>query len=283
MGAALLQAPEAAFDLKESDFRLIAEIVHAKAGIVVRSHKQAMVRGRLMRRVRELGLPSIDAYCALLRGPGLEGELSGLLNALTTNHTAFFREAHHFDHLAETALPFAMPHGAGQGGRVRIWCSAASTGEEPYTIAGVVNGFVRGRPPADLRILATDIDSEVLARAEQGAYPAGALAALKPAQQALLPVEPAGAGQIMMPPSLKRLLTFRRLNIIETWPFSGPFQIIFCRNMLIYFDQPTKTGIIDRFAQMLSPGGYLYLGHSEALTQAHPLLEPCGRTIYRKR
>jgi chemotaxis protein methyltransferase CheR len=283
MGALPLAAPEAAFDLKESDFRLIAEIVHGKAGIVVRAHKQAMVRGRLMRRVRELGLPSIDAYCALLRGPGLDDELPGLLNALTTNHTAFFREAHHFDHLAQTALPWAMPQGGAAGRRVRLWCSAASTGEEPYTIAGVVNAYVKGRDVGDLRILATDIDSDVLARAEAGLYPAAAVAALRPDQQALLKAESAGGGQAEMPAALKRLLTFRQLNIIESWPFAGPFQMIFCRNMLIYFDQPTKTNVIDRFAQMLVPGGYLYLGHSEALTQNHPLLEPCGRTIYRRR
>ena len=284
MSAHAFAQPQADLELTKDDFRLVANVVYREAGIVVREHKEAMVRGRLMRRCRELGLASISEYCALLRTPALERELPGLLNALTTNHTAFYREAHHFEHLAATALPSLMPDGPDRAGRFRIWCAASSTGEEPYTIAATVHAFVKGATPRDLRMLATDIDTDVLDRAERGVYPAQSVEVLAPALKAALLLEPtATPGQVQVSEKLRRMVAFKRLNIIENWPMSGPFEIIFCRNMLIYFDQPTKAGIIKRFISLLRPGGFLYLGHSEALPQAFPELVPCGRTIYQRR
>jgi chemotaxis protein methyltransferase CheR len=284
MSAALRAAApaDAAFDLTDADFRMIAEIAHRSAGIVVREHKKAMIRGRLMRRVRDLGLPSVSAYCQLLRGPELESEMNGLLNALTTNHTAFWREAHHFEHMEATALPDLAPCGLASAARFRIWCAAASSGEEPYTIAATVNAALRGAAFRDLRILATDIDSQVLDRARAAVYPATALEGLPAEARKRLELEPAAGGSFRIGQRLRELVALRRLNIIGEWPFGGPFQIIFCRNMLIYFDQPTKHSIIERMSAMLVPGGYLYLGHSEALPHAIEGLRPCGRTIYRK-
>lgn len=269
--------------LAPDDFSMIIALAHSSAGLVVHAHKEAMVRGRLSRRARDLGLASVGDYCAILRSPRLDQELPHLLNALTTNHTSFFRESHHFEHLAEVALPTLMPRGVQEASRFRVWCSAASSGEEPYTIAATIKGFAGGRPLRDLRILATDIDSEVLKRAEAAVYPATTVEDLSAAQKQSLMLSPAGApSSFQIGDELRRMLTFRRLNIIEDWPFKGPFEIIFCRNMLIYFDQETKKRIVERFVSILRPGGYLYLGHSEALPYAFAQLEPCGRTVYRR-
>lgn len=269
--------------LAPDDFRMIIALAHRSAGLVVHAHKEAMVRGRLSRRARDLGLASVGEYCAILRSPELDGELPHLLNALTTNHTSFYREAHHFEHLGQVALPSLMPNGPQDARRFRIWCAAASSGEEPFTIAATVHGFAQGRPFNDLRILATDIDSEVLKRAEAAVYPASTLEELSPAQKQTFLLRQAGsAGSFQIGEELRRMLAFRRLNIIEEWPFKGPFDIIFCRNMLIYFDQETKKRLVERFVAMLRPGGFLYLGHSEALPFAFAQLEPCGRTVYRR-
>lgn len=269
-------------DLSKDDFKLIIDIAHREAGLVVHAHKEAMVRGRLTRRARELGLESVAAYCALLRSSGMRDELPGLLNALTTNHTAFYREAHHFTHLQQVALPALMPGGAQGSGRIRIWCSAASSGEEPYTIAATVNAFANGKPYRDLRILATDIDTEVLRRAEAAQYSGTSVNDLSQPQKTALMMQTDASGVATIGDPLRRLLTFRRLNIIEEWPMKGLFDVIFCRNMLIYFDQQTKKTIIERFISLMKPGAFLYLGHSEALPQSFDKLESCGRTVYRR-
>jgi chemotaxis protein methyltransferase CheR len=265
-------------DLSESDFRFVADVIRREAGIVVREHKQAMVRGRLVRRARELGLASVTDYCQRIRGPELANELPGLLNALTTNHTAFYREEHHFAHLEREALPRLMDR-QGRRERLRVWCAAASSGEEPYTIAATVKAFFATEPHPDCLILATDIDSDVLAAAERGHYAEAGLAKLPAAQRDRLHLSPENGG-FRVGPALRAMIRFRQLNILHDWPFRGPFQIIFCRNMLIYFDQPTKSAIISRMVEMLIPGGYLYLGHSEALPGAVKGLQACGRSTY---
>jgi len=268
-------------DFSEEDFRMVADLVRREAGIVVLDHKLAMVRGRLVRRARELGLASLHDYCTKLRAPGRDNELPGLLNALTTNHTAFYREAHHFEHLEHEALPALLGDEA-SAGRLRIWCAAASTGEEPVTIAATLKAATIGRPHPDCLILATDLDSEVLATASEGVYPEETVAKLDERQRERLRFAPAGYGRVRVDRSLTDMIRYRRMNILHEWPFSGLFQIIFCRNMLIYFDQPTKTRVIRRLAAKLAPGGYLYLGHSEAFAGAVGDLRLCGRTTYRR-
>jgi chemotaxis protein methyltransferase CheR len=278
--SALPAHADSSSELAEPDFRLIAAIIHREAGIVVREHKHAMVRGRLVRRARELGLPSVESYVARLRGPALADELPGLLNALTTNHTSFYREAHHFEHLEEVAVP-ALATGDGAR-RLRIWCAAASSGEEPYTIAGTLLAAMPGGRHPDCLILATDIDSNVLDDAARGAYTAAAIARLTERQRQRLRLSTTPDGSVAVGPELMAMVRFRQLNILHDWPFQGPFHAIFCRNMLIYFDQETKTGVITRMRDMLTPGGFLYLGHSEALPAAVPGLQPVGRTVYRR-
>jgi chemotaxis protein methyltransferase CheR len=279
--SAALGLDPAGFDLNltAEDLAFVAEVAYREAGIVIRPHKQAMARGRLARRARSLGVHSIADYCDLLRGPQAKSEIPFLINALTTNHTSFFRERHHFDHLRTEVLPPLLDSGAR---RIRIWSSASSTGEEPYCIAAIVNHAVPNRPGLDLKILATDLDTDVLARAEAGRYPQDSLQRMPADLGPLLRAE-TGAGELRMPQQLKRWLTFRQLNLIEPWPFSGQFDVIFCRNVLIYFDAPTKADVVDRMTEVLKPGGWLYLGHSESLSQPHPALELAGRTTYRRR
>ncbi len=265
--------------LTQDDLKFVAQVIYEQAGIVIREHKEAMARGRLQRRVKALGLNSISEYCAFLKRPEANGEIGELINALTTNHTSFFRERHHFDHLRSHALPHLL--NSARRSRIRIWCSACSSGEEPYSIAAIVRDVLRERSTLDLKILATDIDTDILARAQAGVYALDTLERLPADLKPLLRHE-VTRGEAVINPTLKQLITFNRLNLIESWPMKGPFDVIFCRNVFIYFDTQTKAAILDRFVDLLTPGGWLYLGHSESLSQPHPKLRLIGRTIYEK-
>lgn len=277
-----LAADGSDYALSDKDFELIAGIARDQAGIVIRAHKSAMIRGRLMRRLRALQLRSVAEYCDLLRSGDGHKELPSLLNVLTTNHTAFFRERHHLDHLRSDALPETYSRALKHNSRVRIWSSASSTGEEPYSIAAMVHA---SQPPKalDMRILATDIDTDVLDRAERGEYAREVVERAPADLKPLLMCEPAGQDSVRIGAVLKRYLTFKQLNLVIEWPMKGPFDVIFCRNVMIYFDAPTKKSIVDRAADLLRPGGWLYLGHSESLSPPHPAFELIGRTIYRRR
>ncbi len=269
--------------LSRDDMALVAKLVYEHAGIVIREHKEAMARGRLARRVKVLGLGSIAEYCAYLRTPAAADEIPELINAVTTNHTAFFRERHHFDHLRKDVLPRLIQERAGRRGRIRIWSAACSSGEEPYSIAAISRDVIGHRSDLDFRILATDIDTDILDRAAAGQYPAEQFDRLPADLRPLLRLEGQSArGEARIAEDLKRLIAFKRLNLIERWPMKGPFDVIFCRNVFIYFDTPTKAAILDRYVALLQPGGFLYLGHSESLPQPHPQLRLIGRTIYER-
>lgn len=269
--------------LSRDDMALVAKLVYEHAGIVIREHKEAMARGRLARRVKVLGLGSIAEYCAYLRTPAAADEIPELINAVTTNHTAFFRERHHFDHLRKDVLPRLIQERAGRRGRIRIWSAACSSGEEPYSIAATSRDVIGHRSDLDFKILATDIDTDILDRAAAGQYPAEQFDRLPADLRPLLRLEGQSArGEARIAEDLKRLIAFKRLNLIERWPMKGPFDVIFCRNVFIYFDTPTKAAILDRYVALLQPGGFLYLGHSESLPQPHPQLRLIGRTIYER-
>ncbi|MBA4223063.1 MAG: chemotaxis protein CheR [Methylobacterium sp.] len=262
---------------------LVAKLVYEHAGIVIREHKEAMARGRLARRVKVLGLGSIAEYCAYLRTPAAVDEIPELINAVTTNHTAFFRERHHFDHLRKDVLPRLIQERAGRRGRIRIWSAACSSGEEPYSAAAISRDVIGHRSDLDFKILATDIDTDILDRAAAGQYPAEQFDRLPADLRPLLRLEgQSSRGEARIAEDLKRLIAFKRLNLIERWPMKGPFDVIFCRNVFIYFDTPTKAAILDRYVALLQPGGFLYLGHSESLPQPHPQLRLIGRTIYER-
>jgi chemotaxis protein methyltransferase CheR len=264
----------------DAELRFIAEVVRAHSGIVIRENKSAMLRGRLLRRMAALGLATLRDYAALLKSPHMARELPALLNAVTTNHTAFFRERHHFDQLAE-ALPAML---AGPSRRLRLWSAACSSGEEAYSMAGVLVRAMGTQRSHDARILATDIDTDILRRAAAAEYTTDVLARAPADLRPLLQERPGSrAGHSLMGQALLERLRFEPLNLLEPWPFSGRFDVIFCRNVMIYFDQPTKHRLVTRFVEALQPGGLLFIGHSESLGSNYPELQLVGRTAYRRR
>ncbi len=268
--------------LADAEFEFIRHVIAENAGIVLGPNKRHLVQGRLGKRLRELGLPSYEAYCDHVRDSGPE-ELVGLINALTTNVTAFFRENHHFEALASYMLPEAMQRNQ-QSRRLRIWSAGCSSGEEPYCLAMVATEAVPASLRWDVKILATDIDSEMVATAQRGIYPMDRLSAVS--QERLHRNFRRGtgenAGSARVNPDLARLISFRPLNLLQPWPMRGPFDVIFCRNVMIYFDQPTRERIVARFSELLADDGYLCLGHSESIHAVGGPFRLVGKTIYRK-
>ena len=265
------------FEFTAADFERVRKLIHARAGIALSSAKQDMVYSRLARRLRASGDRSFAQYLARLeRGEAQEWEL--FINSLTTNLTAFFREAHHFEALSRhlKAIPDKRP--------VRIWCSAASTGEEAYSIAmTAVETFNSLTPPVS--IIASDLDTHVLAQGERGVYPAERVAKLSPEQRARHFLKDASAkdGSLALRPELRRLIIFRRINLLDAvWPVQGPLDVIFCRNVMIYFDKPTQYGILKKFAPLLREDGLLFAGHSESFLHATDLFRSLGRTTYER-
>lgn len=270
----------------DADFRALAALVHRHAGIVLGQNKQELLYGRLAKRLRQLGLSSFADYRALLEGPGGERELRHTLNAVTTNLTRFFREPHHFAHLEQEALPHLASLRA-QTRRLRLWSAGCSSGEEAYTMAMVLRTAIPELDHWNARILATDIDTEMVRRGREGLYPAQQASALPDAmrQRFTQPVRapsPSSGGLLSMTADIRQLVVFKPLNLIGAWPMRGPFDIIFCRNVVIYFDTDTQIELFRRFDAMLAEGGFLYVGHSESLHRVAPQFQPIGRTIYSK-
>ncbi len=270
------------FHLDERDFRFISELVGAKTGIQLSDGKRELVYGRLARRLRQLGFDSFSDYCALLKQDDGD-ELMQLVNAITTNLTSFFREKHHFDYLARTLVPAWLKANAATR-RIRIWSAGCSIGAEPYSLAITLREALGNERGWDVRILATDIDTNVLAAAAAGAYPEKEVAGLPLAQlrRWFLRGSGANAGKVRARDELRDLIEFRQLNLIEPWQVPGPFDALFCRNVVIYFDKPTQKALFDRFADNIVPGGHLFIGHSESLFKVTDRFELIGQTIYRK-
>jgi len=266
------------FAFSEADFRHLVQLAYEYAGISLSESKRNLLYSRLSRRLRVLGMDTFSEYRELLSSD--DREIENFINSISTNHTKFFREAHHFDHLrAHVAAPFIRDAAAGNR-RLRIWSAGCSTGEEPYTIAVVLKREIRDFHNYDVRILATDIDTDVLTKAARGEF-AGATVDEVP--KTYLEHFKRAGDKVVMDPEIKSLIAFRQLNLMsEPWPFQGKFDAIFCRNVMIYFDGPTKAKLIQRFVQQIKPGGWLYIGHSESLIGAHPGLQSAGRTIYRR-
>ncbi len=264
------------YPMSDAEFRRVAERAESRLGIELRGHKQHMIRARLSRRLRALGLESFSAYLELLEKPEGVAEEQHFANAITTNLTAFFRESYHFDHFERSILEREPGRR-----RLRVWSAGCSTGEEAYSIAMVVRQATGMSSGWDVRVLATDLDTAVLGEASKGCYPADRLKSVPPRYRTptFLRIE---NGRIVPSEEIRSLISFRRLNLIESWPMRGPFDAIFCRNVLIYFSAEIKERIIERFADMLRPGGVLYLGHSESILGANPRLSSEGHTIYRR-
>jgi len=268
--------------LGDTEFDFIRHVIGENAGIVLGPNKRQLVQGRLARRLRELGLPSYEAYCEYVRDAGPE-ELVGLINAITTNVTSFFRENHHFEALASYMLPEAMKRNAASR-RLRIWSAGCSTGEEPHCIAVVAAEVLPSAPRYDFKILATDIDSDVVAAATSGIYPVDRMSSVSPERLKRFFLKGSGEneGCAVARHDIKSTITFRTLNLLHGWPMKGPFDVIFCRNVMIYFDQPTREKLVNRFSEMLAPGGYLCIGHSESIHAGSAPFKLVGKTIYRR-
>ncbi|AUN94394.1 CheR family methyltransferase [Pseudazoarcus pumilus] len=261
---------EFAFSLE--DFERIRKLIHDHVGIALTPAKQDMVYSRLTRRLRICGETTFAGYLARLERDRVEWE--AFVNSLTTNLTSFFRESHHFDLLTEQLRKI------GSGRRIQIWCCAASTGEEPYSIAiAACEAFRSLAPPVS--IIASDVNTDVLDVARRGHYEPDRVARMSPTRlQQYFQQEAGGAWRIR--PELQRLVSFRTINLLAPhWGLRGPLDAIFCRNVMIYFDKPTQYAILKRFAPLLAPDGALYAGHSESFQHASDLFRLVGRTVYR--
>jgi chemotaxis protein methyltransferase CheR len=263
----------------DADFHTIADLAMRDFGLHLTLAKRDLVYSRLLKRLRGLGLDSFTDYCNLLTSPQGEAERTAMLSALTTNVTHFFREDHHFKLLREVALPPLIKL-AREGGRVRIWSAGCSAGQEPYSLAFTVLGLCPEAAKLNLRILATDVDTEILAKAERGTYPEEERKAVPEALRRF--IEPAQGG-FAIGPAARELITFGKLNLIENWPISGPFQVIFCRNVAIYFDKATQARLWARFGDLMSPEGHLCIGHSERVAgPAEQMFRTVGVTAYQR-
>lgn len=266
------------FAFTARDFERVRGLIHAHAGIALGRSKEEMVYSRIVRRLRALRLDSFEAYLDHLESGADPGEWESFTNALTTNQTSFFREAHHFEVLK--ALLAANPPGR----RPRIWCAGVSSGEEAYSLAiSACEAFDSLSPP--VTILATDIDTQVLGTAERGVYPLDAVDKLPIAQKKrfFLKGQGASAGHCRVIEPLRRLITFRALNLLDApYPMRGPFDAIFCRNVMIYFDRPTQLALLGRMIPLLAREGLFFAGHSESFFHAGDLIRPVGRTVYRR-
>lgn len=275
-------SPRRDFDLGDDEFAFLAAFLSRETGIVLCERKRQMVCGRLVKRLRALRLSSFADYCDLLQEPRARDEVENLVNAITTNITHFFREPHHFDYLRDRVLDPCLAEPPRRA-RLRIWSAGCSSGEEPYSIAMVMADVLKGREDRNALILATDIDTHVLARGHAGVYRIDAIKHIPERyRRRFLKRVPGDADRVQMADDAKRLIQFKQLNLHDPWPMKGGFAAIFCRNVAIYFDKPTRTILFDRFADALEPGGTLFLGHSESLIGVSDRFEVAGKTAYRR-
>jgi chemotaxis protein methyltransferase CheR len=270
------------FQFTDDDFEALRRLVKEMTGINLAESKRELVYGRVSRRLRALGLPTFTAYREVLES-GDGSELVAFCNALTTNLTAFFRESHHFDYLRDV---FLTPRRAAarRGERIRIWSSACSSGEEPYSIAMTIIETVPDWQSWDIKILATDLDSDLLARAQRGVYGADRVKGMDPKRLSRFFTQARDGAEISytVVPDLARLITFRQINLMHDLPMHGPLDAIFCRNVVIYFDKDTQRALFSRIAKVQQPGGLLFLGHSETLFKVSDEYALIGKTIYRR-
>ncbi|WEK04433.1 MAG: protein-glutamate O-methyltransferase CheR [Candidatus Devosia phytovorans] len=266
--------------LSNREFERIKGRVYSVAGISLSDAKRTLVVSRLSKIVRALRLPSFDAYIDYLERNGSANDGQDFVNALTTNLTRFYREDHHFDHLRTHVGNLMSERPRGQ--RLRIWSAGCSTGQEPYTIGMDLLAAFPELKRWDFKILATDIDTAVIAKASTGSYPENELNGLSSERARRL--EKGGDGTIRVPAPVRELVSFKPLNLIgPNWPMKGPFDAIFCRNVAIYFDKPTQGEVFSRLGKLLAPEGYLYIGHSENLGAGGEGFRLVGKTIYQSK
>ncbi|HYD61035.1 MAG TPA: CheR family methyltransferase [Noviherbaspirillum sp.] len=262
------------FEFTPRDFERVRSLIYKRAGIALADSKQEMVYSRLARRLRATGIRSFQEYLDGLESRQDNDEWEAFTNALTTNLTSFFREAHHFPILAD--------HVRGKKDPITVWCAASSTGEEPYSIAMTLSEALGSLTP-QAHVIATDIDTNVLATAAAGIYPIERLDKMPPEQARRFFLRGKGerSGLVRVRPELRQMVTFKQLNLLsEDWPVQGPFDAIFCRNVMIYFDKPTQGKILSRFAPLMKPDALLFAGHSENFLYVSDAFKLRGKTVY---
>lgn len=270
------------FELGKREFEQIRELTYRVSGIQLPSGKELLVKSRLSKRLRMLGISGFKQYLSLVESDKTGQELAAMIELLTTNKTDFFREPQHFDYLQKHIL-CGLPE---EKKKLRIWSAGCSTGEEPYTIAIVLSENLDKMTNVDVRILATDISARVLAVAKEGMYSAESLAGVPPELRRKYFVHTrgtTGSDCYRVHSKLKSLVKFARLNLMSAWPMKGPFDVIFCRNVMIYFNKETQRMLVRRFANLLEPGGYLFTGHSESLMGMVDSLHYVQPAIYQKK
>jgi chemotaxis protein methyltransferase CheR len=273
--------------LSDADYERLRRVIYDECGIKMTPAKKVMLEARLRKRLRNLGIDSFAGYCEyLFSRDGNENELINMIDVVTTNKTDFFREPRHFDFLTSTAVPELMElYGAGLRRNLNIWSAGCSTGEEPYTIAMVLSNFRETHPTFEFQILGTDISTIVLHKAEKAIYKMDRVdtvpAVLK--QKCLLRSRERQKNLVRVAPEVRSYVRFRRLNFMaDDFEMREPMDLIFCRNVIIYFDRPTQERLLNRLCDHLIPGGYLFMGHSETLSGLNVPLLSLGHMIYRK-
>jgi len=268
------------FDISEKEFQLFQEIIHRETGIHLSNKKKKLIVARLTKRLRVLDLQNFTQYYEYLKDSSdADKEIVNLVNRITTNKTNFFREKHHFDFLARELFPQMIA--SNESRRLRIWSAGCSSGEEPYTLAMVAAETFKSQRGWDIKILATDLDTEILGRAIAGQYPTQALSPV-PKEYIHRYFTRSSEGYTAND-TLKSMITFRKLNLMDfTFPMKRPFDIIFCRNVIIYFDIPSKENLLSRFYLHLKEGGHMFIGHSESLMHMRDKFKYLKHTIYKK-
>lgn len=268
------------FTFTDEDFKRVQSLVYDFAGIDLNESKQNLVYNRLSKRIRFLGLGDFHEYLDYVEQQG-ELEFVHLINAITTNLTFFFRENHHFEHLADEVIPFLLERNQASK-KIRIWSAGCSTGEEPYSLAIVLKEKV----PAgwDARVLATDLDTNVVETGRQGVYKIDRLKGVAEARKKRWFLKGQGnmSGWIRVKPELQEIIDFGQINLMHDWPIKEQIDVIFCRNVVIYFDKPTQAKLFNRYADLLATDGHLFIGHSESLYKVCDRFELLGKTIYQK-
>lgn len=272
---------EKEFNLTDSDFEWLIGFIHNETGIQIAHSKRDMIYGRLSRRLRDLKMSSFKEYCKLIEKGDSKDELVNFVNAVTTNLTSFFRENHHFAHLKELFSEIYESNPVNK--KMRIWSAASSSGPEPYSIAMTARETIKNIDSWDFKILGTDIDTNMLEKCKAGHYEDRFLDGIPPSYFKKYVVKDKQNDSGNMSDSLKKLIIFKQLNLLSHWPMKGMFDVIFCRNVVIYFDKPTQKVLFNRMADLIRPGGYLYIGHSESLFNICDKFELIGKTIYKRK
>ena len=270
------------FRFTKKDFRFLSELVFDNTGIVLHEKKFEMVYSRLARRLRHLGFSKFKEYVELLKSDKAENELANLMDAITTNLTRFFRESHQFKDFVSRVLD-KKKETAKQGGdkKIRIWSAGCSGGQEPYSLAMIMASYLKSDKNWDILILATDIDRNMLKKGQLGIYSKEEMQSL-PESFAKKYIRKINENEYEIVPEIKQMVRFKSLNLLTKWPIKNSFDVIFCRNVVIYFDNETKENLVSRFSEKLFPNGILYLGHSEANIEERKYLKPIGRASFQK-